>query len=74
LPRNLLVNGGIGNGAKTEILTDNWISDVSPVTVCTLVPLVDRHKVDALFQEDTRAWNIDKVRTIFTEDVAEKIL
>jgi hypothetical protein len=39
-----------------------------------LVPLCEDQTVDTLFLQDRRAWDADLVRTIFSEDVAAKIL
>jgi hypothetical protein len=65
---------GIGNGEKTQILADKWIPGVPPYTLRPLVPLLPGQTVDTLMMAGTRSWDVDLVRTIFVEDVANKIL
>jgi ribonuclease HI len=40
----------------------------------TLVPLTDGQTVDSLLDEETRSWNVTRVRSVFEESVAVQIL
>jgi hypothetical protein len=68
------VRWNVGNGEKIHVLTDRWIPGVSPETLrpLTLIPI--GATVDILLNEDRSAWDVDVVRTIFEEEVAQKIL
>jgi hypothetical protein len=68
------IRWGIGDGTKTSILPDNWIPDTPPQTVRTLVPLADDMKVNSLFREDSNSWDADRVRLLFPDNIASKIL
>jgi hypothetical protein len=75
--RDLLKEGvrwGVGNGDEIKIQSDRWIPGVSPVTLRTLVPLLDNQKVSTLILEGERTWDVNLVRTIFPGEVALKIL
>jgi hypothetical protein len=75
--RDLLKTGvrwGIGDGSKTKIQTDNWISGVQPSMLKPLVPLLDNQTVDTLILDGSRSWDTDLIETLFSEEVAAKIV
>jgi hypothetical protein len=75
--RELLKKGvrwGIGNGKATKIISDNWIPGVPSYTIRTLVPLQPDQTVDSLILAGSRAWDENLIRSIFSENVASKIL
>jgi hypothetical protein len=65
---------GIGNGAKTKILTDPWIPGVRPYMLRPLVPIPQDQIVDASIIEDIKAWDVELVRTIFDESTAGRMI
>jgi hypothetical protein len=75
--RELLRSGirwGIGDRSSIRIETDNWIPGVSPVLLNPQVPLLEDQKVNTLILEDSRSWDVDLVRTVFSEEVAAQVL
>jgi hypothetical protein len=56
------------------LLTDNWIPNVAPGSFLTLTPVPDGATVDFLLLEDNSAWDVDVVRSIFEEEVANQVL
>jgi hypothetical protein len=58
------IHWGIGDGAKTKILTDSWIPGLKPYMLQPLVPI----------PQDVKAWNVELVRSIFDGDTASKVL
>jgi hypothetical protein len=63
---------GIGNGATTQIIQDQWIPSIPPCLVKPLVPLSDGQTVASLIT--SKAWNEQVVRDTFSEDIADIIL
>jgi hypothetical protein len=64
------IRWSVGNGKKINLLTDNWIPNVAPGSFLTLTPVPDGATVDFLLLEDNSAWDVDVVRSIFEEEVA----
>jgi hypothetical protein len=65
---------GLGNGAKIKIMMDPWIPDVKPYMLRPLAPIPQEQTVDSLILEDTKTWDVELVRTIFDEAIADRIL
>jgi hypothetical protein len=68
------IRWGIDDGKKTRILSDNWIPGSPSQTVRTLVPLDDDLTVDFLFQEGSRSWDADQIRSLFPDNICSNIL
>jgi hypothetical protein len=68
------IRWSVGNGKKINLLTDNWIPNVAPGSFLTLTPVPDGATVDFLLLEDNSAWDVDVVRSIFEEEVANQVL
>jgi ribonuclease HI len=68
------VRWSVGDGNKIDVLTDYWIPNVRPETLHTLTPLPDGTTVSFLLAEDHRSWDVDVVRSVFEEDVANRVL
>jgi hypothetical protein len=63
------VHWGIGDGNSMRIPGDNWIPGVSPIMLKPNVPLQDYQLMSSLILEDTRSWDVELVKAIFSEDV-----
>lgn len=75
--RSLIEKGirwGVGDGSKIRIKHDNWIPGHPPYMLRPLLPLLEGQTVDSLLTEDARSWNEQIVRSVFVEEVAEKVL
>jgi hypothetical protein len=75
--RKLLVLGarwGIGNGSTVRVTRDNWIPGTPPTMLKTLVQLNDGQTVDTLLDANLHSWDESVVRSIFSEEVARKVL
>jgi hypothetical protein len=68
------VRWGIGDGVSTRIQADNWIPGVPPLMVQPITPLLENQKVSTLILEDSRSWDTILVRTLFSEEVANRII
>jgi hypothetical protein len=55
-------------------LTDNWIPNYAPGSLTLLAPIPDGATVDFLLQDDHGAWDVDVVRAVFEEEVANQVL
>ena len=64
----------MGDGKSTKILSDNWIPDIPPYTVRTLVSIEADQTVDTLINEDSQTWKSDLIKHVFLENIATKIL
>jgi hypothetical protein len=68
------VRWNVGDGKKIKLLTDNWIPNCKPGSFNLLSPVPDGATVDLLIDEDLRSWDVDLVRSVFEEDVANLVL
>jgi ribonuclease HI len=68
------VRWSVGDGKTIKLLTDNWIPNFAPGSLRTLAPIPSGASVDFCLNESRRAWDVDTVRSVFEEDVANQIL
>jgi hypothetical protein len=64
----------VGDGRSIRLLTDNWIPNYAPGSFTLLAHIPDGATVDFLLQDDHGAWDVDVVRAIFEEEVANQVL
>jgi hypothetical protein len=55
-------------------MTDYWIPNFAPGSFTLLAPIPEGATVDFLLQDDHGAWDVDVVRAVFEEDVANQVL
>jgi hypothetical protein len=65
---------GIGDGTRTNFLTDPWIPGLKPYMLRPMVPISQDQTVASLILEDAKAWDVDLVRSVFDEGTANMIL
>jgi hypothetical protein len=68
------VRWGIGDGQNTQLLTDWWIPGVNPEFLKPLVTVPEDTSVNFLIDEALGTWDVDRVNTIFSEDIAALVL
>jgi ribonuclease HI len=68
------VRWGIGDGQRTNLLTDNWIPGVLPHEITTLTPVPANTKVHFLFDEEDGGWDTEAVHAVFNEEISSAIL
>nr|XP_051200174.1 uncharacterized protein LOC127313744 [Lolium perenne] len=64
----------VGDGKNISIKEDNWIPEETPSTICTIGTVQQDQKVSSLIDDNNASWKEDKVREMFQEEIAEKIL
>jgi hypothetical protein len=75
--RELLVKGirwGVGNGESINVLNDNCIPGLSPGTFKTVEELPADTKVCFFLNNGTNTWNMERVNSFFTAEMAAVIL
>ena len=65
---------GIGDGKNTQLLTDWWIPGVNPEFLNPLVTVPEATSVSFLIDEELGTWDVDRVNTTFSEEVATQVL
>jgi hypothetical protein len=65
---------GIRDGKGTKILVDNWIPDLLPERVSTIIPITREAMVDFLIDPDSGTWNESVIRSFFDQEVDASIL
>jgi hypothetical protein len=75
--RELLLKGirwCVGNGESINVLMDNWIPGLPPGTFKLVEELPMDTKVCFFLNTESNSWNVDKVYSFFTEEMAAVIL
>jgi hypothetical protein len=68
------VRWNVGDGSRIKLMTDYWIPNFAPGSFTLLAPIPEGATVDFLLQDDHGAWDVDVVRAVFEEDVANQVL
>jgi hypothetical protein len=68
------IRWGIGDGTSTRLLSDHWIPEIAPGFLKPRSPISENAFVSMIMDSDRITWDVDRIRTLFDEETAAKIL